>query len=75
MAKQLVCDSCGDTTPDTEEGRRKWLGVTIHKVQAPASVVKDYDLCEMCGERVRRALIPPPRDEGFASGRITHIKG
>lgn len=56
MSKQLVCDSCGDTTPDTEEGQRKWLGVLLHKVQVPANSVKDYDLCGRCGERVRMAL-------------------
>ncbi len=59
MAKQLVCDSCGATAPDTEEGHRAWIGVALHKVLVPTSVVKAYDLCKPCGERVRRALIEP----------------
>jgi hypothetical protein len=56
MSKQLVCDSCGDTTPDTEEGQRKWLGVLLHKVQVISAAVKGYDLCPRCAERVRSAL-------------------
>lgn len=56
MAKLLHCDRCGEQTPDTEEGKRNWIGLALHKVQTPTSVIKDYDLCHNCTEEIRRTL-------------------
>lgn len=67
MAIQLVCDACGETTPDTEQGRASWIGLVMHKIKSPTSVVRSLDLCRSCGERVRKATIFIPDAKGVAS--------
>lgn len=61
MARQFICDRCGNTAPDDNKSTNEsWSTLSLHKLHQKASLYKEYDLCRTCTNAVRNLLASIP---------------